>query len=227
MAYRQVRRGLLEGLYRCAGRDWEFESLLSFLQPAASAPGIELSDSGSCVLRRECHKNRHAQDRPCCRSSFIGHPRATFFSHARKFRKDAASRRHFLMSFKGMRKSIRTMEAPTPKADAPTHLSDEFPAGYSLTRCSPAELVSASPAGVEYASGITQLRGLLLTNELEQPIQHDGGSILIHPFFCPNNGVHPTHQLAECQPIGITQVRELPNPFSDSEIRLGTPKSVL
>jgi len=119
------------------------------------------------------------------------------------------------------------MEAPTPKADAPTHLSDEFPAGYSLTRCSPAELVSASPAGVEYASGITQLRGLLLTNELEQPIQHDGGSILIHPFFCPNNGVHPTHQLAECQPIGITQVRELPNPFSDSEIRLGTPKSVL
>src|SRR5213594_1837517 len=114
------------------------------------------------------------------------------------------------------------IRGPTPRSSL-----DEFPAGYSLTRCSPAELVSASPAGVEYASGITQLRGLLLTNELEQPIQHDGGSILIHPFFCPNNGVHPTHQLAECQPIGITQVRELPNPFSDSEIRLGTPKSVL
>ena len=145
----------------------------------------------------------------------------------RQNKMDAASRQLLFMSFKGIGKSIRMVRAPTQNADAPAHHSDQFPAGYSLTRCSPAELVSASPAGVEYASGITELRGLLLTNELEQPIQHDGGSILIHPFFCPNNGVHPTHQLAECQPIGITQVRELPNPFSDSEIRLGTPKSVL
>src|SRR5205809_764832 len=82
VAYRQVRRGLLEGLYRCAGRDWEFESLLSFLQPAASAPGIELSDSGSCVLRRECHKNRHAQDRPCCRSSFFRKSRRVMPRHS-------------------------------------------------------------------------------------------------------------------------------------------------
>jgi hypothetical protein len=64
------------------------------------------------------------------------------------------------MSFKGMRKSIRTMEAPTPNADAPTHLSDEFPAGYSLTRCSPAALVAASPAGLDYAAALAQLRVL-------------------------------------------------------------------
>jgi len=64
------------------------------------------------------------------------------------------------MSFKGMRKSIRTMKAPTHKADASARLSDEFPAGYSSTRCSPAVLVSASPAGVDDASGLFQLRGI-------------------------------------------------------------------
>src|SRR5262247_4431717 len=37
------------------------------------------------------------------------------------------------------RKSIRTIEASTHNADAPVHPSDEFPAGYSLTRCSPAK----------------------------------------------------------------------------------------
>jgi hypothetical protein len=66
------------------------------------------------------------------------------------------------MSFEGMRKSIRTMEAPTHKTDASAHLSDEFPAGYSLTRCSPAELVSASPAGIENVSVATQVRGFFL-----------------------------------------------------------------
>ena len=64
------------------------------------------------------------------------------------------------MSFKGMGKSIRMVEAPVPNADAPAHLSDEFPAGYSLTRCSPAELVSASPAEVDSASEVVQLWGL-------------------------------------------------------------------
>jgi hypothetical protein len=107
-----------------------------------------------------------------------------------KIQKDAASRRLFLMSFEGIGKSIRTMEAPAPKADTSAHLSDEFPAGYSLTGCSPALPASASPAGVEYASALAQLRESSFTRRLEQTNQPDGGSILIQPFFCPNNGVH-------------------------------------
>jgi hypothetical protein len=91
---------------------------------------------------------------------FIGHPDAKIFHAPRNVRKDAASRRLLLISFEGMRKSIRTIEAPTHKADASAHLSDEFPAGYSLMRCSPAVLVSALPAGVDYASGLIQLRGI-------------------------------------------------------------------
>src|SRR5215813_13001142 len=94
------------------------------------------------------------------------------------------------MSFKGMRKSTRTMEASTHSAAASAHLSDEFPAGYSLTRCSPAELVSASPAEVEHDWIPTQLRGLLITRETNQLKQHDSGSTLICPFFCPKDGVH-------------------------------------
>jgi hypothetical protein len=36
-------------------------------------------------------------------------------------------------------------------AHAPAHRLDEFPAGYSLAGCSPAEPASASPAGHQYA----------------------------------------------------------------------------
>src|SRR5262249_17847149 len=43
-------------------------------------------------------------------------------------------------------------ERSTNHASASAHLSDEFPAGYSLTRCSPAELISASPAGTDDVS---------------------------------------------------------------------------
>ena len=96
----------------------------------------------------------------------------------------------FLMSFEGMRKSIRTMEAPTQDADAPTHLSDEFPAGYSLTGCSPALPASASPAGGEHDSRSAQLRGFLTTKEAKQTKQQDSGSTLIGQFFCPKVGVH-------------------------------------
>jgi hypothetical protein len=41
---------------------------------------------------------------------------------------------------------------------APAHHSDEFPAGYSLTVCSPALPASASPAGTDYAPAFAQLR---------------------------------------------------------------------
>jgi len=94
------------------------------------------------------------------------------------------------MSFEGMGKTIRTMEAPIQKADAPAHLSDEFPAGYSLTGCSPALPASASPAGVDYAFSSAQLRGFSVTTEVDKPKQHDSGSTLMDQFFCPKNGVH-------------------------------------
>jgi hypothetical protein len=61
--------------------------------------------------------------------------------------KDAASRRLLLMSFEGMGKSIRTIGASIQTTDAPFSSSDEFPAGYSLTGCSPALPAAASPAG--------------------------------------------------------------------------------
>jgi hypothetical protein len=105
--------------------------------------------------------------------------------------KDAASRQLLLMSFKGMRKSIRMMEASTNAADASAHLSDEFPAGYSLTRCSPAELVSASPAGVNDAVAHDQLRGFLNNDRTrtEKRTQfHRQQSTLTGHFFCPKNG---------------------------------------
>jgi hypothetical protein len=95
------------------------------------------------------------------------------------------------MSFKGMRKSIRMMEAPTHNADAPAHLSDEFPAGYSLTRCSPAELVSASPAGVDHASALVQVRGFFNNDRSrsEKPNHfHRQQATLTGRFFCPKNG---------------------------------------
>jgi len=95
------------------------------------------------------------------------------------------------MSFKGMRKSIRTMEAPTHYADAPAHLSDEFPAGYSLTRCSPAELVSASPAGIDDASAQVQVRGFFNNDRSrsEKPNHfHRQQFTLTGRFFCPKNG---------------------------------------
>jgi len=71
-----------------------------------------------------------------------------------------ASRQLFMMSFEGMGKSTRMREAPPDNSGASAHRSSEFPAGYSLTRCSPAELVSASPAGVDYAAACVRFRAL-------------------------------------------------------------------
>ena len=92
------------------------------------------------------------------------------------------------MSFKGIRKSIRTMKAPTSTADASPHLSNEFPAGYSLTRYSPAALVSASPAGVNDASSMVQIGGVLSTIETVNHNSTGSESTLRGQFFCPKNG---------------------------------------
>jgi len=78
----------------------------------------------------------------------------------RAIRKVAASRRHLLMSFKRHKEIYPNDRGADQKADAPAHRLDEFPAGYSLTGCSPALPVSASPAGVEHASVLAQIRGI-------------------------------------------------------------------
>jgi hypothetical protein len=55
------------------------------------------------------------------------------------------------MSFPRHREIYPPMEAQTNPVGAPAHRLDEFPAGYSLAGCSPAEPASASPAGLQYA----------------------------------------------------------------------------
>jgi len=67
------------------------------------------------------------------------------------------------MSFEGMGKSIQKGESADRVVGAPFHPLDEFPASYSLTRCSPAELVSASPAENDFTGERIQLRDFLLT----------------------------------------------------------------
>jgi len=89
------------------------------------------------------------------------------------------------------------MGAPANTADVPAHLSDEFPAGYSLTRCSPAELASASPAGVDDVSAQVQVRGFFNNNRTRTEKRdqfHRQQSTLRSPFFCPKNGETLTHQ---------------------------------
>src|SRR5438876_9594096 len=84
-----------------------------------------------------------------------------------------------------------TINPQSQKADAPSHLSDEFPAGYSSTGCSPALPASASPAGFDYASGLAQLRGIF-NNERSRTENrnqtHRQRSTLTGQFFCPKNG---------------------------------------
>ena len=157
----EIRRRLSQGLQRSARRRPESHYLLPFLQWTAAASSAELSNAGGRV------------------------------SKARDKDKEAASRQLLLMSFEGIRKSIRTMEAPAHNADASAHLSDEFPAGYSLTGCSPAALVSASPAGIDDASAHVQVRGLFYNDRsrTEKRNQfHRQPSTLIGPFFCLKNG---------------------------------------
>src|ERR1041384_5168925 len=88
-----------------------------------------------------------------------------------------------------MRKSIRTIEAPSI-GRRPSSSSDEFPAGYSLTGCSPALPASASPAGVEHDCGTAQLRGFLETKGKQTTKTSTAAPTLIGQFFCPKDGVH-------------------------------------
>jgi hypothetical protein len=55
------------------------------------------------------------------------------------------------MSFLRHPEIFPPMEAQTNAVGAPTHRLDEFPAGYSLAGCAPAEPASASPTVTDYA----------------------------------------------------------------------------
>ena len=95
------------------------------------------------------------------------------------------SRRLLLMSFEGMGKSIQKGESADRVVGAPFHPLDEFPASYSLTRCSPAELVSASPAENDFTGERIQLRGFFI-NRKSKNAGHE--STLNTLFFGPKNG---------------------------------------
>jgi hypothetical protein len=54
-----------------------------------------------------------------------------------------------LMSFKRHEEIYPNDRGADPNPAPPAHRLDEFPAGYSLTGCSPALPASASPTGIE------------------------------------------------------------------------------
>ena len=119
-----------------------------------------------------------------------------------------ASRRYYLMSFKGMGKSIQNDEAPDRRPTPPSHPLDEFPAGYSWTGCSPALPASASPADGQYAVffSYTSRTSAVEAVETARTSKHEqtnpksttcrahnrNGSV-----FCPNDGgnLHATPTL--------------------------------
>jgi hypothetical protein len=103
--------------------------------------------------------------------------------------KDAAARRYFLMSFRGMGKSIQNDESASMNTGAPAHRLDEFPAGYSLAACSPAEPASASPAESKYAALYSRRSSSFLRTAFSLTCKNPGsGSTLAGPVFCPKDG---------------------------------------
>ena len=164
----EIRRCLFEGLQRSSRRGSKSWTVLPVLQSTAASSSVELSNAGSCLSK-------------------IGvRPKP------QEVRKDAASRRLLLMSFKRHKEIYPNDRGAGHKTDASAHRSDEFPAGYSLTGCSPAAAASASPAGVEYASALTQVRGSLSTKDVTQKTDErktaGSQSTLRDQFFCPKNG---------------------------------------
>ena len=78
-------------------------------------------------------------------------PPAEFEANLARLQKDAAARQLLCMSFPRHREIFPSDGGRQPAASAPAHRLDEFPAGYSLAGCAPAEPASASPAASEYA----------------------------------------------------------------------------
>src|SRR5215467_672119 len=79
----EIRRGISEGLPRCAGSDSKLEKLLCLLQSRTFASGARLPDAGGNLLCKKemCGvktKMWDAVDRRRSRSSFLGVPKAKF-----------------------------------------------------------------------------------------------------------------------------------------------------
>jgi hypothetical protein len=86
----------------------------------------------------------------------------------------------------------KPIEAPTTGRRLDDSL-DEFPAGYSLTGLLSSTRASASPAGGEYALGLTQLRGSYKPRKYEGNETKTGSdSTLENQILCPKDGVHLT-----------------------------------
>jgi putative transposase len=81
--------------------------------------------------------------------SALGYRTPAEFEQQGRMQDSAAELAAPRMSFFRHRKSIDPMSCSgtggEPEPDSPPHRLDEFPAGYSLASCSPAELASASP----------------------------------------------------------------------------------
>lgn len=88
--------------------------------------------------------------------------------------------------------------AQSARLHAPTHRFDEFPTGYSLAGCSPAEPASASPADEEFT-----LRAV------PQPtiFQQMGKTCLP---ACLTSGVHRQEQVCEGNRLRLAWVKDQP-----------------
>src|SRR6202790_5188066 len=84
MADGEIRRGLSEGLQRCAGSSLQPQKLFCFLQSRTSASSLGLSDAGGDLLWERERRMRREQTgdavgRPSWGSSFLGAPGANCF----------------------------------------------------------------------------------------------------------------------------------------------------
>ena len=82
------------------------------------------------------------------------------------------------MSFLRHRESYPSDGGVSIEADASAHRSDEFPAGYSLAGCSPAEPASASPTGTSMPRLSAKANYFAANGNPSQfPLSHRTGSV--------------------------------------------------
>jgi len=73
------------------------------------------------------------------------------------------------------------------RAAAPGHRCDEFPAGYSLAGCSPAEPASAWPAGLSIAEPIWCDNQIAANRDVSLfPASQTWGPLQTVPTYCPH-----------------------------------------
>jgi hypothetical protein len=125
LAHGEMGRGLSEGLQQRARCNRQPENFLSVLQFRPASSVVRQSDPGCGLFRNPennaaVRKTGHAPGRSCWRSSFRGHPGAKFSSGPGETKKDAASRRFFLMSLRRHTEIYPNESKRRPQADAST-----------------------------------------------------------------------------------------------------------